>query len=185
MWVKLWIISSICLLTLTLQGQVRLNEIMSENETVLADEDGDFSDWIELYNSGNDIINLVGLTLTDDEDDPDQWTFPFTQLAPNGHVIVFCSGKNRLYGPYLHTNFKLKSSGEELILSDGNLQVLDYVRATPLAEDVALARVVDGEGNWERYSDATPGGYNSVQAILSLEPWPNPHPLKLSVHLLS
>lgn len=167
-----------------LVGQVRLNEVMSENETALPDEDGDFSDWVELYNSGSTTVNLAGFSLSDDSSEPQQWTFPFTLLAPNEHLVVFCSGKNRLTGPYLHTNFKLKSSGEELILSDGNYLVLDYVKATPLTEDFALARVIDGEGSWERFSDATPNdsnqhlsgvvfsaepGYHSGEFMLALE----------------
>ena len=42
-----------------------INEIMSANVSTITDEDGDYSDWIELYNGTNDAINLAGYTLSD------------------------------------------------------------------------------------------------------------------------
>lgn len=152
--------------------QVVINEVVAENESILADEDGDFTDWIELYNTGNVAVNLAGYSVSDNVDEPQMWLFPSVVIPPNDYLIVFCSGKNRLTGPYLHTNFKLKSSGEEVVLSDDNLLVLDYVKATPLAEDFALARVVDGEGSWERFASASPNASNQTLGgiVFSAEP---------------
>lgn len=81
--------------TLTLKAQtIIINEIMSANESVLADHDGDFSDWIELYNTSNGIVNVAGYSLSDDINDLDKWTFPHYLIAPDNFRVVFASGKN-------------------------------------------------------------------------------------------
>ena len=152
--------------------EIRINEFVSENESTLVDEDGDYSDWIEFYNAGAADINLAGLRISDKTDEPDQWVFPAVTLNAGEFLVVFCSGKDRLIGPYLHTNFKLKSSGEELILSASNGTILDEIRPTPLGVDFSFARVTDGEGSWERFDNSTPGTTNQTQAgiIFSSQP---------------
>ncbi|MED5471640.1 MAG: hypothetical protein VX577_07815, partial [Verrucomicrobiota bacterium] len=53
-----------------------ISEFMANNESVLADTDGDFSDWIEIYNPDNTDYNLQGLYLTDSADNLTKWQFP-------------------------------------------------------------------------------------------------------------
>jgi hypothetical protein len=74
---------------------IQVNELMSSNQTVLADEDGDFSDWIELYNPGDTPVNLQGWGLSDKGALPFQWTFPAVTLQPDSYLLVWASGKNR------------------------------------------------------------------------------------------
>jgi len=74
---------------------VKINEIMSSNIGVLADEDGEFADWIELYNGGNTSIDLTGFALSDDEQDAFKWLFPRVTLPADSFLVVFTSGKNR------------------------------------------------------------------------------------------
>src|SRR5688500_1695395 len=57
-------------------SMLRITECLASNDEVLLDADGDSSDWVEIYNSGNDVVNLAGLHLTDDDDEFDKWTFP-------------------------------------------------------------------------------------------------------------
>ena len=119
LWAKL-----LCLLLLSLslvnaQASLRISEFMASNGSTLLDEDGDSSDWIEVYNplEDNTPINLEGYALSDDPLLLKKWSFPATQLAPGSRVIVFASGKNRrLAGSELHTNFSLDSNGEYLAL---------------------------------------------------------------------
>src|SRR5437773_5240602 len=93
-------------------GQVLITEFMAANTRTLADEDGQFSDWIELYNTSAMPVNLEGWSLTDSQTDLTQWKFPNALLAPNGYLVVFASGKNRKEpGAQLHTKFKLASRG--------------------------------------------------------------------------
>ena len=72
-----------------------INEVMSNNRTTLADEDGDFPDWIELHNRSDALINLDGFGLSDDPVEPFKWRFPNTELAPDEYLLVFASGKDR------------------------------------------------------------------------------------------
>ena len=80
---------------LTAHGQVVINEGSNRNYTTIADENGDFPDWIELYNAGTDTVNLNNYSLTDDPALPSKWTLPALRLAPGGFKTVFCSGKDR------------------------------------------------------------------------------------------
>ena len=92
-------------------GGVVINEVCPSNRKLLEDSDGDFSDWIELYNSGSKTVSLGGAYLSDDPDQPDKWRLPDIRLKPKEYLIVFCSDKDRTSGE-LHTSFKL-SAGDE------------------------------------------------------------------------
>lgn len=94
-----------------------ITEFLASNVKGLTDEDGDSSDWIELFNSGATAVNLFGWHLTDEPGDLTKWTLPATNLAPKGFLIVFASGKDRTVpGAPLHTNFRLSADGGYLAL---------------------------------------------------------------------
>ncbi len=99
------------------RGDLIINEFVAENHSGLADEDGDYSDWIEIYNPGRWAVNLAGWSLTDDPAQPEKWTFPDLRLGSHEYLLVFASGKDRkstLSDTELHTNFKLDQEGEFL-----------------------------------------------------------------------
>ncbi len=98
-------------------GQVVISEFMASNGNTLADEDGDYPDWIELYNPGAAAVDLDGWYLTDNASRLTKWGFPAVTIAPKGFLIVFASGKHRTVpGAPLHANFSLNASGEHLAL---------------------------------------------------------------------
>jgi len=74
---------------------VVINEFLASNGTILADEDGDYEDWIELYNPTAEPINLDGYTLTDKPDIPNKWTAPAVTIQPNGFLLIWASNKDR------------------------------------------------------------------------------------------
>src|SRR4030043_326276 len=83
----------------------------------LLDEDGDPSDWIEIYNPTEEAINLDGWFLTDDANDMEKWEFPAVEIARGGFLVVFASGKDRRDADgQLHTNFQLRAGGAFLAL---------------------------------------------------------------------
>ena len=118
--------------TLTLfsipEGGVIISEFVASSST-LADEDGDFSDWIEIYNPTSTVADLNGYFLSDDEDDITQWAFPEVTLQPGERLVVFASSKDRrMPDSELHTNFNLSSNGEYLALTepDGLTRVTEF-----------------------------------------------------------
>ena len=90
-------------------GQVVISEFMEKNRAVLRDEDGDFSDWIELYNQSGEPVSLAGWTISDKENKAG-WTLPEVRLEPGQRLLLFASGKDRA-GQQLHTDFAL--AGDE------------------------------------------------------------------------
>ena len=78
-----------------LKAQVVINEGSNRNYSSIADEDGEFPDWIELYNTENDTVTLLNYSLTDDISNPVKWVFPNIKLLPGQFKTIFCSGKDR------------------------------------------------------------------------------------------
>lgn len=96
-----------------------ITEFMAANDAGLVDEDGDFSDWIEIHNPTNEAVTLDGWSLTDNADELSRWGFPNRSLAPGEYALVFASGKDRTPTEgELHTNFRLDKDGEYLAIVD-------------------------------------------------------------------
>lgn len=106
---------------------------MAINGSTLADEDGDFSDWIEVRNSGVGVVDLAGWTVTDDVAAPGKWGFPAISLAAGERLVVFASGKDRVVaGAPLHTNFQLSGGGEYLALVEpGGVVAVEFAPEYP------------------------------------------------------
>jgi hypothetical protein len=124
-----------------ISSPVVISEIMAFNKRTLADEDGDYSDWIELFNTTGTNVNLGGWYLTDDPSNLQKWRFPDVVLKPGEYLIVFASGKNRTSDPKrLHTNFQLAEGGEylALIMPDGTTVADAFAPSyPPQSEDVS------------------------------------------------
>ena len=93
----------LCRLTSQAQGIV-INEIITSNTHTLLDENGDSSDWIELYNASGAPVSLAGYRLSDDAALPFKWTFRDAAIGPGGFLLVFASGKDRQPGVVGPTN---------------------------------------------------------------------------------
>jgi hypothetical protein len=121
-------------LPLPAADSVAITEFLASNANGLRDENGDASDWIELFNSGTTNVSLDGWFLTDTPGNLTKWRFPATNIAPNGFVLVFASGKDRaIAGAPLHANFQLSAGGEYLALTrpDGVSVVSEFAPAFP------------------------------------------------------
>jgi hypothetical protein len=121
-------------------AQVRITEFMASNSSTLADEDGDYSDWIEIQNTTATNVSLLNWALTDSVNHPAEWTFPATNISAGSFMIIFASGKNRaVAGQELHTNFKLSAGGEYLALArpDGSIATQFSPEFPPQFPDVS------------------------------------------------
>lgn len=159
------VILILCLLLLPAASQHGaspvLNEFMASNGSTIADEDGDYEDWIELHNPTRTAIALQGYALSDDPERPFRWIFPNVHLAPGAHLIVWASGKDRANPQHpLHTNFRISAAGEPLLLTQPDGVLVDAVDPVHLPRDVSLGRQPDGTGDWHYFDEPTPGDPN-------------------------
>ena len=137
---------------------VIVNEIMSTNSNVLPDENGQYYDYIELYNRSSETVNLEGWFLSDDSGNVRKWRFPEVSIAAGEYLVVYASKLDRSDDPaHLHSNFALSSEGEEVVLANNLGRVMDSVQFDLLKANTAWSRQADG--SWSQ-STGTPGRAN-------------------------
>jgi hypothetical protein len=134
-------------------SDVVINEIMAANSSTAADQDGEFDDWIELYNSTASEIDLSGYYLSDNKKNPAKWQFPTgTSIAANGYLVIWIDSDSTQTG--LHTNFKLSSAGEDAVLSKPDETILDKISFPSVTQTVesSYSRIPDGIGDFKWHS---------------------------------
>lgn len=127
-----------------------ISEFMAANVNVLADNDGEYADWIEIHNSGGAPIPLEGWYLTDSPNNKAKWRFPAVTLPAGGYLLVFASNKDRRDpSAPLHTNFALSAGGEYLALirPDGATVAQEYAPQFPAQRDDVSYGLVEVGGN--------------------------------------
>ncbi|HUT29501.1 MAG TPA: lamin tail domain-containing protein, partial [Sedimentisphaerales bacterium] len=140
-----------------------INEFMASNSsnTGIHDPQGDYDDWIEIHNFGTTALDLGGMYLTDDLNDPDRWQIPSghpdeTNVAPGGYILVWADGEP--CDGLLHADFKLSAAeGESIGLfgSDGST-LIDSVTFGPQTTDLSYGRYPDGNDNFRFFAIPTP-----------------------------
>ncbi|HEY5910109.1 MAG TPA: lamin tail domain-containing protein [Verrucomicrobiae bacterium] len=123
------------------RSQVILSEFMADNIRTLTDDFGEYSDWVEVYNTAAIDVNLLDWGLTDTADKPFKWQFPATNLASRSSLLVYASNRDRRTpGQPLHTNFRLSASGEYLALTrpDGTTATVFAPAYPPQVADVSF-----------------------------------------------
>lgn len=153
---------------LTAKGQeVVINEFMALNSSTLADRDGDYSDWIELFNARDASVSLEGWSITDNAGKPRKWLFPDISIPAGGYLVIFASGKDRAdAGEELHTSFSLSGSGEYLGLfkPDGSV-ASEYAPLFPAQQtDVSYGLYL---GQPTSMPTPTPGKPNQLGGLLA------------------
>ena len=138
-----------------------INEVVSNNETSLADFAGDFPDWVELYNGTEDAISLAGYRLTDDPADLTRGKLAEIVIPSGGFMIVFASGKTQpTKVDEWHVDFRINSLGETIYLFDPDGALVDRIALGPLDRDEATGREPDGKSNWFMATAPTPAKPN-------------------------
>lgn len=143
-----------------------INEVLADNNGGLSDEDGEYTDWIEIYNYGEEEINLKGYGITTDLEEPFYWTFPDINISPKSFIIVRASGKDRKDNlKFLHTNFKINKKGENIYLTHISGEIIDSLEVPESDENISFGRKPDGTNNYAILSKTTPGSSNKVNII--------------------
>ncbi len=143
-----------------------INEIMASNGATKADPQGQYDDWIEIYNAGDAPADLGGMYLTDDPNEPGKWQIPATSaapttVAPQGYLLIWADGNIQDQG--LHAGFKLDAGGEDVALfaTDGTT-LIDSVSFPELTRDISYSRYPDANDNWQFSGTPTPGAANTA-----------------------
>ena len=106
-----------------------ISEFMASNNSTIADQNGDYADWLEIYNPDSTPDNLGGWYLTNKADNLTKWQIPPVTLAPGAYLVVFCSSKNYTDPSQpLATNFNLPAAGGyvALVEPDGSTIASSY-----------------------------------------------------------
>ncbi len=136
-----------------------INELMASNSSTVADPQGKYEDWIEIYNKGDQSVSLKGMYLSDDLDKPAKWQFPDITLEPGAFLMVWADEDIEDEG--IHADFKLSASGEALGLFNTDQTVIDTVTFEAQSENISFGRYPDGSDNWQAFTSSSPGKANT------------------------
>ena len=148
---------------------LRINEVMAGNHesSGIADEHGDFDDWIEIINVSDSDIDLGGMWIADDQN---MWLIPTgfaseTTIPSKGRLVLWADKEQDTEGP-LHLPFSLDIDGDAITLYDRNMtSVIDSVSFGPQVFSVSYGRFPDAANNWYFFEDATPDAENDQAGI--------------------
>lgn len=162
----LWFVLLAVLMIAMPAGAVDLaiNEVMASNARTKADPQGQYDDWIEIYNFGSTPLDVGGMYLTDDLNNPTQWQIPagdpdLTTIAPGGYLLIWADGDTEAQG--LHASFKLSSNGEQIGLFDADgATLIDSLVFPKLPPDVSYGCWPDGGGDRRYFAPASAGAAN-------------------------
>jgi len=160
-------------------GDIVINEFMASNDITEADQDEEFDDWIEFYNTGSSNLDLEGYFLSDDFEDLMKWSFPAGAIVEADDYLVVWADDDEEQEGY-HTNFKLSASGESIFLVDATGAIVDEVSYIDQTADISYGRFPNGTGDFQTMnptfgamnSDLTSTNENTELILFNI--FPNP-----------
>jgi len=141
-----------------------INEFMASNNSSVRDPQGQYDDWIEIYNYGSDAVNIGGFYLTDNLSLPTKWRIPSsnpaaTTIGAGGYLLIWLDDDITDSG--LHANFKLEAGGEQIALFDSDgITLIDVVIFGKQNPDISYGRYPDASDNLQVLDSPSPRGEN-------------------------
>ena len=151
-------------------AQVVINEFSASNLSQFPDDYGGFEDWIELYNTSADPVDLSGWHLSDNLSKPTKWEIPVgTTINGNGFLVFWASGRDVSANGHFHTNFKLSQTKgtETIVLAGPSGVVLEFVPLEINLLGHSRARAINGSGSWKICTQPTPNGSNNNASVFN------------------
>ena len=145
---------------------VRINEACASNQSIVADNTGEYDDWVELHNTTNNAVSLSHCFLTDDPSNWNRWQLPDTLLPANGFILFWLDDDTEQGRD--HANFKLSASEELLLyrMEEGKPRIVDRAGGFSPIGDQTWALIPDG-GSGSAFSAGTPGTTNNPMQIIT------------------
>ncbi len=145
-------------------AEIVINEIVNSGDKKMLDEDLEEQDWIELYNTTTQTIDLTDSYITDSEDNLTKWKFPSVSIGPGEFLILYASGKDkRDPSGNLHTSFKISSDEPVILVERNGIDIIDQITLSEvqtIASDNSGGRFPDGSTIFRSFDQATPGDFN-------------------------
>ncbi len=129
------------------QTDLVINELMASNSSTASDENGEFDDWVEIYNNSSESINLLGYYLSDDSSNLSKWEFPEITLGAGEYLTLWLDDDTEQGDN--HVNFKLSASGEDLLLSNSQMSLINLVTFGEQISDMSFGRSPNGTGDFK------------------------------------
>jgi hypothetical protein len=157
---------ALCGATSVLRAQVFINEVMAANANAVQNE-GIYPDWVELYNTTSNAVDISDWSLSDSINTPRKFVFPAgTFIAPNGFLVVWCD--NLTNAPGLHTGFTINGTTDDISLyrglAFGGIQQ-DFISFGLQLQDLSIGRFPDGPPRAFTLTRPTPGATNVAMAL--------------------
>lgn len=125
--------------------QLAINEFMAKNDGTVTDQNGEYEDWLEIYNNSSSTINLGNVYLSNNINDLLKWRFPnTTSIAPYSVLSIWMDQDTTQNG--LHANFKLSASGDAIYIFNASGGIVDSLTFGPQSSDISMFRCPDGVG---------------------------------------
>lgn len=129
-------------------GDIVINELLASNDVTASDADGEFDDWVELYNNSDNAVDISGYKLSDDFASPEKLVFPEGSIIEaKAYLIVWADGDVDQEG--LHADFKISASGESVFLFDSQDVVVDEISFGEQITDISYGRFPNGTGAFQ------------------------------------
>ncbi|MDO4333709.1 MAG: CotH kinase family protein [Eubacteriales bacterium] len=147
-------------------GHVVINEVCSSNFSVVSDENGEYADYVELYNPTDEEISLEGYYLSDDIKEPHQCDLTGVVIPAKGYALIWLDGSGR---DAYHARFRLSRDGDVVFLSDSFGRILDTVAVPALSYNTVYARIGDNGKDWAKMTPTARTGNSEAQVLRSVE----------------
>ncbi|UTW68054.1 lamin tail domain-containing protein [bacterium SCSIO 12643] len=158
-----------------------VNEAMVDNQTAIADPQGDYDSWIEIYNSTSNPFDLTGHFFgNDDTIYRFERCIPSVVVPANGYLLLWADDEMQ-DGPE-HLPMMLNNT-DYIGLVTKDAAIVDTLEWDSALADVSFGHDTDGSGTWVSFEESTPNATNSggvILSVISVDPvnalsaYPNP-----------
>jgi len=165
----------VCLLLFAQTGfsqsstDLRINEILMDNDSNYMDDFGKRSAWIEIFNSAYNKVNMAGMYLTDDPTNPTKYLIPkgdpLTMIPSRNYLVFFAD--NRPTRGILHLNFDLQESNYLALYDVNGRTLIDEIQLIKQKPDVSYGRLNDGSVTWGVLDKTTPKASNYTGEVIT------------------
>lgn len=142
---------------------VYINEVASSQTKFFRYTLWYFTEYIELYNKSDEVINLKGYSIMDSADMP--WVFPEVTIEPDGYLVVLLKGLPRGNVPYINADLSISSSGEELVFKNADGIIIDYYKTGYLPGEYSSGRQKTTGSKRYFFTEKTPGQENGLSTV--------------------